>query len=33
MLDCKPLTTPMVPNMKLFADLDSDLVDTLCIGS
>jgi hypothetical protein len=27
MLDCKPLATPMVPNLKLSVDLDSNLVD------
>jgi hypothetical protein len=27
MMDCKPLATPMAPNLKLHADLDSDLVD------
>jgi hypothetical protein len=27
MLDCKSLATPLVPKLKLFADLDSDLVD------
>lgn len=27
MLNCKPLATPMVPNLKLSADLYSDLVD------
>jgi hypothetical protein len=27
MMDCKPLATPMVPNLKLHVDLDSDLVD------
>jgi hypothetical protein len=27
MLDCKPLATPMVPNLKLHADLDSEMVD------
>ena len=26
---CKFMTTPMVPHMKLHADLDSDLVDPL----
>jgi len=37
MLDCKPLATPMIPNLKLHADLDSDLIDpslyTQLIGS
>lgn len=27
MLDCKPLATPMVPNLKLSVDLCFDLVD------
>jgi hypothetical protein len=26
-MDCKPMTTPMIPNLKLHADLDLDLVD------
>jgi hypothetical protein len=26
-LDCKPLTTHMVPNLWFYADLDLDLVD------
>jgi hypothetical protein len=27
MMDCKPMTTPMMLNLKLHGDLDSDLVD------
>jgi hypothetical protein len=27
MLDCKPLVTPMLHNLKLSAELDSNLVD------
>lgn len=27
MMDCKPLTTPIILNLKLHADLDSNLVD------
>jgi hypothetical protein len=28
-MDCKPLPTPMAPNMKLHVALGSDLVDPL----
>jgi hypothetical protein len=26
MMDCKPMATPMVANLKLFVDSDSDLI-------
>lgn len=28
MMDYKPLPTPMAPNLKLYVDLDSNLVDS-----
>lgn len=27
MMDCKPMPTPMVANLKMFSDTSSDLVD------
>jgi hypothetical protein len=27
MMDCKPMATPMVANLKSFVDFDSDLID------
>jgi len=33
MLNCKPLATPMVPNLKTTCDEDFDLADPKLIGS